>query len=93
MKEIYLDDMIQGETYYIRTQNYKFKAVYDRYEKSYFHFKNIIRLNTHLDFTGRINIYEYFHFKIYEEQKTKIQSCMEDRSMNIIIEKLLGHSL
>jgi hypothetical protein len=93
MKEIYLDDMIQGETYYIQTQNYKFKAVYDRYEKGKFQFKKIIRLNTPKDWCGYIGTYEYMYYTLYESQKTKIQAAMETRVMNEIFINLIGTTI
>ena len=68
MKQINLDDLIEGETYYIQVVNYKFKAVFDRYSKQKFHFKKIIRLNTPKDWCGFIEIcinkwhlYKYFN--------------------------------
>jgi hypothetical protein len=53
MKLTNLNNIVEGETYYIQTQNYKFKAVYDIYEKGKFHFKKIIRLNTPKDWIYR----------------------------------------
>ena len=93
MKEIYLDNMIQGETYYIQTQNYKFKAVYNIYEKGKFHFKKIIRLNTPKDWIGYIGTYEYMYYTIYESQKTKIQTAMETRAINQIFINLIGTTI
>ena len=93
MKKINLDDMLEGETYYIQTQNYKFKAVYNRYEKGKFHFKKIIRLNTPKDWCGYIAFHEYMYYTLYESQKIKIQADMETRCIKTIIENLLGHSL
>jgi biotin-(acetyl-CoA carboxylase) ligase len=93
MKLINLDDMLEGNTYYIQTHNYKFKAIYDKYEKGKFHFKKIIRLNTPKDWCGYIEIHEYMYYTLYESQKTKIQTDMESRGINTIIENLLGHSL
>lgn len=93
MKTIYLDNMIEGETYYIQTQNYKFKAVYDKYEKGKFHFKKIIRLNTPKNWCGYIGFFEYMNYTVYESQKTKIQTAMESRSMNQIFINLIGTPL
>jgi len=93
MKQTNLNNIVEGETYYIQTQNYKFKAVYDRYEKGKFHFKKIIRLNTPKDWIGYIGTYEYMYYTIYESQKTKIQTAMESRAMNEIIINLIGTTL
>jgi biotin-(acetyl-CoA carboxylase) ligase len=93
MKLTNLNNIVEGETYYIQTQNYKFKAVYDRYEKGKFHFKKIIRLNTPKDWIGYIGTYEYMYYTIYESQKTKIQTAMETRAMNEIIINLIGTTI
>jgi biotin-(acetyl-CoA carboxylase) ligase len=93
MKLTNLNNIVEGETYYIHTQNYKFKAVYDRYEKGKFHFKKIIRLNTPKDWIGYIGTYEYMYYTIYESQKTKIQTAMETRAMNEIIINLIGTTI
>lgn len=90
MKSIYLDNMLEGETYYIQTRNYKFKAVYDKYEKGKFYFKKIIRLNTPKNWIGYIAMHEYMYYTLYESQKTKIQSAMETRAMNQIFVNLIG---
>jgi len=90
MKRVYLLDLIHGETYYIQTKHYKFKAVYDRFEKNRFYFKKIIRLNTPMDFQGYIDIYQYMHFKLYEEEKTKIQTAMETRAIKLILMEITG---
>jgi hypothetical protein len=93
MKPTNLDDVVEGCTYYIQTQNYKFKAVYDRYEKGKFYFKKIIRLNTPKDWIGYIGTYEYMYYNIYEEEKTKIQTGMEARAVNQIFINLIGTPL
>jgi hypothetical protein len=93
MKLIYLDDMLEGETYYIQIQNYKFKAIYDKYEKGKFYFKKIIRLNTPKDWCGYIGVYEYMYYTLYESQKTKIQATMEERTIQQIMINLTGTSI
>ena len=93
MKSTNLNNIVEGETYYIQTQNYKFKAVYDRYEKGKFYFKKIIRLNTPKDWIGYIGTYEYMYYNIYESQKTKIQTAMETRAMNQIFINLIGTTI
>jgi len=93
MKPTNLNKIVEGETYYVQTRNYKFKAVYDRYEKGKYYFKKIIRLNTPLTWVGYIDRYEYMHFKIYEEEKTKIQAAMEARAINQIFINLIGSPL
>ena len=93
MKPTNLNNIVEGETYYIQTQNYKFKAVYDRYEKGKFHFKKIIRLNTPKDWIGYIAMHEYMYYTLYESQKTKIQTDMETRAMNQIFVNLIGTTL
>jgi biotin-(acetyl-CoA carboxylase) ligase len=93
MKLTNLNNIVEGETYYIQTQNYKFKAVYDRYEKGKFHFKKIIRLNTPKDWIGYIGTYEYMYYTIYESQKTKIQIAMETRAINQIFINLIGTTI
>ena len=90
MKSINLDDMIERNTYYIQTQNYKFKAVYDKYEKGKFHFKKIIRLNTPKDWCGYIAFHEYMYYTIYESHKTKIQTAMETRAIQQIMVNVTG---
>jgi biotin-(acetyl-CoA carboxylase) ligase len=90
MKQINLDDLEEGHTYYIQTQNYKFKAIYDRYEKSKFYFKKIIRLNTPKDWIGYIGVYEYMYYIIYESRKTIIQKAMETRAIQTILENITG---
>jgi len=90
MKAINLDDLVEGNTYYIQVRNYKFKAVYDRYEKGKFLFKKIIRLNTPKDWIGYIDVYEYMYYNIYESQKTKIQSAMETRAIKTILIDITG---
>ena len=54
MKEIHLGHLVKGEKYYIQTQNYKFKAVYDGYGNVKYNFKNIIHLNTPKNWCGYI---------------------------------------
>lgn len=93
MKQILLDNLVEGCTYYIQTQNYKFKAMYDKYEKGKFHFKKIIRLNTPKDWCGYIQYHEYMYYTLYESQKTKIQTSMETRAMNEIFVNLIGTTL
>ncbi len=93
MKLTNLDDVVEGHIYYIQPQNYKFKAVYDRYEKGKYYFKKIIRLNTPKDWIGYIATYEYMYYTLYESQKTKIQSAMETRAMNEIFINLIGTTL
>jgi biotin-(acetyl-CoA carboxylase) ligase len=90
MKPTNVNNLEEGHTYYIQTQNYKFKAVYDRYEKGKFHFKKIIRLNTPKDWIGYIDTYEYMYYTIYEEEKTMIQSAMETRAIKILLENITG---
>ncbi len=90
MKQINLDDLVEGETYYIQVVNYKFKAVFDKYEKGKFHFKKIIRLNTPKDWCGFIEIHEYMHYMIYEQEKIKIQSAMELRAIQQIMINVTG---
>ena len=90
MKPTNLNKIVEGETYYVQTRNYKFKAVYDKYEKGKYYFKKIIRLNTPLTWVGYIDRYEYMHFKLYEEEKTKIQAAMETRAINKIMMEIIG---
>jgi hypothetical protein len=90
MKPINLDDLIEGNTYYIQARNYKFKAIYDRCEKNKFYFKKIIRLNTPKDWIGYIDVYEYMYYNIYESHKTKIQSAMETRAIKKILMDITG---
>jgi hypothetical protein len=93
MKPINLDNLEEGHTYYIQTQNYKFKAVFDRYEKSKFYFKKIIRLNTPKDWIGYIGTYEYMYYNVYESQKTMIQTSMETRALKKILMEITGTQL
>jgi hypothetical protein len=90
MKQINLDDLVEGNTYYIQVRDYNFKAVYDRYDKNKFYFKQIIRLNTPKDWIGHIDVYEYMHYNIYELEKTKIQKAMETRAINTILMNITG---
>jgi biotin-(acetyl-CoA carboxylase) ligase len=90
MKPTNLNNIVEGETYYIQTQNYKFKAVYDRYDKGKFHFKKIIRLNTPKDWIGYIGTYEYMYYTIYESHKSKIQTVMETRAVKKILMEITG---
>jgi biotin-(acetyl-CoA carboxylase) ligase len=88
-----LNNIVEGETYYIQTQNYKFKAIYDKYEKGKFHFKKIIRLNTPKDWCGYIQMHEYMYYTIYESHKTKIQMDMETRAINKIMVNITGTAI
>jgi hypothetical protein len=90
MKPTNLNNLEEGHTYYIQTRNYKFKAVYDRYEKSKYYFKKIIRLNTPKDWIGYIGVYEYMYYNMYEEEKTMIQSAMETRAIQTILKNITG---
>ena len=90
MQKICLIDLIEGDTYYIQTRNYKFKAIYDRYEKNKFYFKKIIRLNTPKDWCGYIDINEYMHYNVYESHKSKIQTAMETRAIQKILINVTG---
>lgn len=92
MKKTNLIDLVEGDTYYIHllNNNYKFKVVFDRYEKKRFYFKKIIRLNTPKDWIGYIGIHEYMHYKIYEEENTKIQTDMETRAIQHILYNITG---
>lgn len=90
MKPINLDDLVEGSTYYIQIRQHKFKAIFDKYEKSNFKFKKIIRLNTPCDWPGQINIYEYMNYKIFQEEKTKIQLSLESRAIQKILENITG---
>ena len=93
MQKTDLDDLVEGETYYIQTQNYKFKAVYDKYEKGKFHFKKIIRLNTPKNWIGYIGTHEYMYYTLYKSHKIKIQSAMEERAIEQIMINLTGTSI
>jgi len=90
MKLTNLNKIQPGRIYYIQVQHYKFKAIYDRYEKSNYYFKKIIRLNTPENWIGHINIYEYMRYKIYEEEKTSIQQAMETRAIKTILQNITG---
>jgi hypothetical protein len=90
MKPITVDNLVEGYTYFIQYGNNKFKAVYDRYEKNKWYFKKIIRLNTIHTWCGHIGTDVAVYYKIYESQKTKIQTAMETRVMNEIIINLIG---
>jgi hypothetical protein len=93
MKPIAVDNLVQGDTYFIQYGNNKFKAVYDRYEKNKWYFKKIIRLNTIHTWCGHIGTDVAFYYKIYEYQKIKIQTAMEARAMNQIFINLIGTPL
>ena len=90
MKPTTLDNLEEGHTYYIQHVNYKFKAVFDRYEKSKFYFKKIIRLNTPKDWIGYIAIHEYMYYTVYHEEKLLIQRAMETRALQTILENITG---
>jgi len=93
MEETNINNIEEGHIYYIQTRNYKFKAIYDRYEKGKYYFKKIIRLNTPKDWIGYIDAYEYMYYNIYEEKKTKIQIAMETRAIQQIMINLTGTSI
>jgi hypothetical protein len=90
MKPIHLGNLVKDQTYYIQYGNNKFKAVYDRYEKNKWYFKKIIRLNTPNNWCGHIGLDVFIYYKIYESQKTKIQSAMEKRAVNKIMMEITG---
>ena len=90
MKKIQLGHMVKDQIYYIQTQNYKFKAVYDQYSEQKFHFKKIIRLNTPKDWCGYIAVYEYMYYTIYASEKNQIQTAMETRAIQKILMNVTG---
>ena len=90
MKPITLDNLVEGKIYYIQYGNNKFKAVYDRYEKNKLYFKKIIRLNSPNNWCGHIGLDVFIYYKIYESQKTKIQTAMEIRAINKIMMEITG---
>jgi hypothetical protein len=90
MKPITLDNLVEGKIYYIQYGNNKFKAVYDRYEKNKWYFKKIIRLNTPNNWWGHIGLDVFIYYRIYESQKTKIQTSMETRAINKIMMEITG---
>jgi len=90
MKQFNLDNLVEGNTYYIQIQNYKFKAIYDGYSKQKFHFKKIIRLNTPKDWCGFISNYEYMYYTIYASEKKQIQTAMETRAIQKILMNITG---
>lgn len=90
MKSITIDNLVEGKIYYIQYGNNKFKAVYDRYEKNKWYFKKIIRLNTPNNWCGHIGLDVFIYYKIYESQKTKIQTAMESRAINKIMMEITG---
>jgi hypothetical protein len=90
MKPITIDNLVEGKIYYIQYGNNKFKAVYDRYEKNKWYFKKIIRLNTPNNWCGHISLDVFIYYKIYESQKTKIQTAMETRAIKTILMEITG---
>lgn len=93
MKPLTVNNLVEGNIYYIQYGNNKFKAVYDRYEKNKWYFKKIIRLNTPNNWCGHIGADVAIYYNIYEYQKIKIQTAMETRAMNQIFINLIGTPL
>ena len=97
MKLVRLDEIIEGNTYYIecnfRGVIIKYKAVFDYYNKNNFYFKKIIRINTPKNWIGFIAIHEYMYHCIYTEEKMSIQTKMEQRAIDQILENITGTNI
>lgn len=91
MQQVYLDDLVEGETYYIQTVTGKYKAVYDKYDSRYYCFKDIICLKKNMwGWSGFINIYEYMAYRVFKVNKHSIQAQMEQRALSKILTLVSG---
>ena len=91
MQQVYLDNLIEGETYYVQTITGKYKGVYEKYLSSYYCFKDITCLKSNMwGWSGYINIYEYMAYRVFKVNKPAIQAQMEQRALSKILTAVSG---
>jgi len=93
MQPVSLNDLQQGQSYYVQFMGRRFSVIYDRYDSQHFHFKDIISLNQGWpQWSGTIFIYDYMKYKIFQVNKHAIQAQMETRALSKILESVTGQS-